>query len=301
MFCQKHYPKEKLLRYFESNVQTLKRRIKEALLSPDGLNKLQCVPYNNSSMKKFSVSEEHELVQYCLVSAKMGYGSDKPCETNKHAGVDWFGPFLRCHPELVIRKLETAFIGRMSAFNKHNIEIFYNNLHNVLFKYKFSLNDIWNVDETGVTTVQVPEHVLAKRGERQVASVTSAERGILVTMCNAVNESGSLITPFYIFLRVHFKDYFPPNSIPGSVGSANKSGWMVESTFMELFNHFIKSVQPSKANPVVLILDNHETHMSINFIDLASDNGAIVLTIPPHTSHKLQPLDIVVYGPFKCH
>ena len=41
--------------------------------------------------------------------------------------------------------------------------------------------------------------------------------------------------------------------------------------------------------------------MSIHFIDLASDNGVIFLIIPPHTSHKLQPLDITVYGPFKRH
>nr|XP_012563279.1 unnamed protein product [Hydra vulgaris] len=228
-------------------------------------------------------------------------GSAKPWETNKHAGVDWFRAFLSRHPELVIRKPEATSIGRMSAFNKYNVNLFYNNLQSLLIKYKFSPNDIWNVDETGVTTVQVPEHVLAKRGERQVASVTSAERGILVTMCNAVNASGSSITPFYIFPRVHFKDFFLRNSIPGSVGTANKSGWMVESTFMEWFNHFIKSVRPSKTNPVLLILDNHESHLSINFIDLASDNGVIVLTIPPHTSHKLQPLDITVYGPFKRH
>ena len=58
---------------------------------------------------------------------------------------------------------------------------------------------MWNIDETGVTAVQVPEHVLAKRGERQVVTVTSAEQGILVTMSNAVNASGSSITPFYIF------------------------------------------------------------------------------------------------------
>ncbi|XP_065658069.1 tigger transposable element-derived protein 6-like [Hydra vulgaris] len=177
----------------------------------------------------------------------------------------------------------------MSAFNKHNVEIFYNNLRKVLIKYKFSPNDIWNVDETGVTTVQVPEHVLAKRGERQIASVSSAERSILVTMYNAVYASGSSITPLYIFSCVHFKDYFLRNSILGSVGTANKSGWIVESTFMEWFNHFIKSVRPSKANPVLLILNNHETHMLINFIDLT-----IVLTIPSHTSHKLHQLDIAV-------
>ena len=52
---------------------------------------------------------------------------------------------------------------------------------------------------------------------------------------------------------------------------------------------------------MLLILDNHEAHMSIDFIDSASENGVIVLTIPPHTSHKIQPLDMTVYGPFKRH
>src|ERR1043165_237108 len=42
-----------------------------------------------------------------------------------------------------------------------------------------------------------------------------------------------------------------------------------------------------------------KTHHSIEFIDLAKLNSVILVTIPPHTSHKLQPLDISVYGPFK--
>ena len=53
----------------------------------------------------------------------------KPWETNKHAGVDWFRAFLSCHPELIIRKPEATSIGQMSAFNKHNVDLFYNNLH----------------------------------------------------------------------------------------------------------------------------------------------------------------------------
>ena len=32
---------------------------------------------------------------------------------------------------------------------------------------------------------------------------------------------------------------------------------------------------------------------------MAKENGVAVVTFPPHTSHKLQPLDISVYGPFK--
>ena len=53
--------------------------------------------------------------------------------------------------------------------------------------------------------------------------------------------------------------------------------------------------------PVVLILDNHETHLWLNTIDFVKENGVVMLTLPPHCSHKLQPLDVSVSGPFKTY
>ena len=88
----------------------------------------------------------------------------------------------------------------MSAFNRHNVEQFYSNVRRVLYDLKLEPHQLWNCDETGVTTVQVPEQVIAGRGEKQVASVTSAEHGTLVTMCNAVNACGTSVPPFYVFL-----------------------------------------------------------------------------------------------------
>lgn len=61
---------------------------------------------------------------------------------------------------------------------------------------------------------------------------------------------------------------------------------------------FFKS---SKDNRVMLILDNHETHLSPAVLDKASDAGIVVVTFPPHTSHRLQPLDLSVYGPLKTY
>ena len=36
-------------------------------------------------------------------------------------------------------------------------------------------------------------------------------------------------------------------------------------------------------------------------IDLATSNGLILITFPPHCSHRLQPLDISIYGPLKSY
>lgn len=46
-------------------------------------------------------------------------------------------------------------------------------------------------------------------------------------------------------------------------------------------------------------MDNHDSQVSLEVITFAKENGIILLTIPPHTSHKLQPLDRTVYGPLK--
>jgi hypothetical protein len=100
---------------------------------------------------------------------------------------------------------------------------------------------------------------------------------------------------------VHFKQSFLHGAPLGSQGSANQSGWMIESDFVLFLKHFIHHVQPSIERKVVLFLDNHNSHLSITALDLARENGIIMLTFPPHCSHKLQPLDRSVFGPFKTY
>ena len=41
------------------------------------------------------------------------------------------------------------------------------------------------------------------------------------------------------------------------------------------------------------------THTSIQTIDFCKENGVVLLSFPPHCSHKLQPLDRSVFGPLK--
>ena len=50
---------------------------------------------------------------------------------------------------------------------------------------------------------------------------------------------------------------------------------------------------------LLIIMDNYESHLSVAAIDKARDLRIVLLTIPPKTSHKLQPLDVSVYGLFK--
>ena len=86
---------------------------------------------------------------------------------------------------------------------------------------------------------------------------------------------------------------------PGTSGSAYPSGWMTCENFVGYLKHFIKHSKCSITQQVLLIIDNHESHTSIEALDLCKANGVTLLTIPPHCSHEMQPLDVSVYGPLK--
>lgn len=85
----------------------------------------------------------------------------------------------------------------------------------------------------------------------------------------------------------------------GTLGLAAPSGWMNSELFVKTMQHFISYSNSSKDNPSLLIYDNHESHICIEALNLAKENGVTVLTVPPHSTGKLQPLDVGIFGPFK--
>ena len=48
-------------------------------------------------------------------------------------------------------------------------------------------------------------------------------------------------------------------------------------------------------------MDNHESHLSLEVVEMARVNGLFIVTFPPHCSHRLQPLDVSFYGPLKFY
>lgn len=276
---------------------------------------------NFGNRRIFTLEEEKHLCDYLITASKMCYGLSTTqtrelayqygkllnksipdtWEKNKCAGVDWIRGFMGRNPALSLRRPEATSLSRATSFNEHNVKMFFENLKTVLSDNCFSPHEIFNCDETGLMTVTKPPKVIAPTGVKQVGQVTSGERGSLVTMLNFISGDGNTVPPVFIFPRVIFKDYMLHDAPLGSLGLAHKTGWMTEENFLKALHHFVKYVKCTKEKKILLLMDNHETHVNLNVINYARENGIVILTFPPHCSHRLQPLDVSVYGPFKTY
>ena len=148
-----------------------------------------------------------------------------------------------------------------------------------------------------MSTVQKPSRIIASKGMKQVGKITSAERGKTVICC--MNSIGNFIPPLFIFPRKRMTPLLMNDAPQGFKGCVSSSGWTDGSIFLEWLLHFQKATNSSRENQCILILDNHASHVFLPAINFARRNGIIILSIPPHTSHRLQPLDIPFFGPLK--
>ncbi|XP_050502393.1 uncharacterized protein LOC114325818 isoform X2 [Diabrotica virgifera virgifera] len=266
----------------------------------------------------FSQDKEKHLANRVLKIAKLFYGVTRnelrrlaysyaisnniPNNFNvklKMAGIDWYNTFLSRNNELI--KTESTIVNRISGFNIIHITEFLTNLKTLYEKYRFRDDQIFNVDETDISTLQNPCKRRGSKGTKKLGAKTSDERGETVTVICCCNAAGtSYVPPVFIFPKAHMTNILKNNGPPNAKYSFSKSGWSNEKLFYQWLQHFKDIVKPSTNEPVLLIMDNHSSHMSVDIYEFCKQNGIELLIFPPGISHRLQPLDISFHDPLKA-
>lgn len=103
-----------------------------------------------------------------------------------------------------------------------------------------------------------------------------------------------------IFAGKTFNHTLSKGQIPGTLYGVSDSGWMDHELFALWFSsHFLQHAILSR--PLLLLLDRHSSHYTLDLIQNAADHDVIIFCLPPHTTADTQPLDTSVFGPLKTY
>ena len=47
----------------------------------------------------------------------------------------------------------------------------------------------------------------------------------------------------------------------------------------------------------LLLVDGHSAHVNLRFIDYCDNHDILLVILPPHPTHRLQPLDVGIFSP----
>ena len=84
--------------------------------------------------------------------------------------------------------------------------------------------------------------------------------------------------------------------------ATSQNGWSCDAIgrkwLIEVFDRYTKKSSHTRR---LLIIDGHSSHTNMEFFDLCDKLRIVVLILPPHSTHRLQPLDVSLFAPLASY
>lgn len=198
----------------------------------------------------------------------------------KSAGDDSLWSFMKRNPSIALRNTEVTSINPITAFNKKEVTIFFNNLEQVQIKFKFEAHNIFNIHETGISTAQRLGKILAKKRLKQKGFTTSWERGRNI-VCG-FSATGIYVSPMFAYVKAR-------KGPPAAPYICSNKGWITEKLFVQYLRHFQKCVKATLKDLDLLVMDIHSTYCTLEAYEFSKTNG-IILFVHPSTYFSSAPI-----------
>jgi hypothetical protein len=181
----------------------------------------------------------------------------------------------------------------------------------VIEKYRITAENIYNFDEKGflmgygrslkriMTKAALASGRITKAkqdGSREFISILACISAIgkwIPPLLIYKGESGDLMSTWVDEVTTDSKAHF---TVSSNGWSNNAIGliWL-----QKVFERYTKPVRETQKR--LLIVDGHSSHVNMAFVDWADQHGIILLILPPHTTHRLQPLDVGLFQPLSTN
>jgi hypothetical protein len=85
--------------------------------------------------------------------------------------------------------------------------------------------------------------------------------------------------------------------------ASSEKGWSSDLLGLQWLEHVFDrcTKEEAKRGRRLLIVDGHNSHFNLQFIDYADRHRILLVILPPHSTHRLQPLDIGLFSPLATY
>jgi len=263
---------------------------------------------------KLTRTEEQTIVQYILDLDSRGF-PPRLCEVadmaNKLLGVRGGEPVGKHWAERFVTRSDALKMAFNRAKDRQRIlqedpeviDAWFKLVEETKAKYGVHDDDIHNFDETGFQMGVIGSMKVVTGSERRTRpTLTQPGDREWVTVIQSICAAGHATPPFIIYKgRVHISAWYEETSIPRNWKlSVSENGWTNNALGLEWLKHFDAHTKARQVGAYrLLILDGHESHLNQEFKDYCLENKILTLCMPPHSSHILQPLDVVCFSLLK--
>jgi hypothetical protein len=219
---------------------------------------------------------------------------------------------IRYKDELDCRYLNTIDLETHKADSEHSYRQYFVVLQQKIIQYNIEPHNCYNMDEKGFLIghlqkgKRISPKALMKAQKLICTGKDGARRWILLiaTIC----ADGSSLPPALIYKATSgnlqdtwLQDYKPEEHPCWFASSPN--GWTSDelglSWLQSLFDP--QTSEKAKRDWRLLMLDGHGSHCTLDFLEWCHKRRILVAIYPPHSTHRLQPLDVSLFRPLATY
>jgi hypothetical protein len=153
------------------------------------------------------------------------------------------------------------------------------------------------MDKTGAGLGITQKSYIIGPAEKKDARLSTEKNRERATFIETINAIGETIKPFFVNKGVYvLRDLIKAMLKSGATLACLHNGWSNNEITLEYLKHFNKHARPTGVYRL-LLLNGHSSHATFEFKALANQYKIILLYLPAHTTHRLQPLDVRIFGP----
>jgi len=216
-------------------------------------------------------------------------------------GTSWPYSFITRTPEL------STMLGRVYECQRKQcedpvvIEAWFRLVQNTVNKHGIVDDDKYNFDECGFQMGQISASKVVTSTERdgrpKQIKPTNTE---WVTLIQGASAKSFLVPPFFVFKGKEYNLAWFADLPSTWTFTLSDNGWTTNKIGIQWIEHFEKHTRArTVGSKRLLVLDNHGSHTTPEFRDFCEEHNIILLWMPPHSSHLLQPMDVGCFGPLK--